>query len=461
MSEEASYASGEQETIRHAEHAPSQQVLGEGLNAPETVLPSLTPTLLPGNPRLKNRGNQSMRIAVMQHMQQTHGNRAVARLLQRAAGYSPVAQPPTPGLQPVEVGFDGDAGDEGLSLDMLPEPTNIQPLQTRVSSATADVVLQRVRHGTVSQGQAKQLVQNLEGLIKGGTWEEIRKRVYPKESAAGIKRAKERKEGKLPDLKGLGRITTIERFAEAVRVIQKDWTSLTQDARVQALHAAANIELKTVGVPEFLTAGKEKMPSKAYFSSPGWGLMFSEELIGNPSLSDADAAELANTTLHESRHAEQAFLAARYDAGTAILRNYWPDIVASAWIATNHKIPWAIAGEAVNKKMDPSTDPAANLGQQMYQSNVTDGNKNQAISDAVAPARADLDKIRKEAEVALSNLKASITQQTITNATTQYNELEAQISVVEQKYADYRNIPYEADAHEVGDAVEQAFKGWP
>lgn len=37
----------------------------------------------------------------------------------------------------------------------------------------------------------------------------------------------------------------------------------------------------------------------------------------------------------------------------------------------------------------------------------------------------------------------------------------AAIAEVERRYTLYRNIPYEADAHEVGDAAEQAFEGWP
>ena len=44
---------------------------------------------------------------------------------------------------------------------------------------------------------------------------------------------------------------------------------------------------------------------------------------------------------------------------------------------------------------------------------------------------------------------------------TMRDELKAAIVEVERRYTLYRNIPYEADAHEVGDAAEQAFKGWP
>lgn len=47
------------------------------------------------------------------------------------------------------------------------------------------------------------------------------------------------------------------------------------------------------------------------------------------------------------------------------------------------------------------------------------------------------------------------------DAITKRNALRAQIIEVERLYTLYRNIPYEADAHEVGDAAEQALRGWP
>lgn len=297
------------------------------------------------------------------------------------------------------------------------------------------------------------LVKELQTLIDGATWKEIRKRVYPKESAAGIQRAKERKQGKLKDLTGLGRIKTLEHFAKAIHAIQKKWASLTTpDNRVKELGKAADVELASADVPEFLTVDKEPMEFKGFFSPGEWKFVISEALVTSNSLSDSDAAEVSNTTLHESRHAEQQFLAARYSAGM--------NKKDAAEIVTEQGIPKVIADKAVAKKMNASTNmDVATLGQQMYKAHVTEGAKNQAISDD--DGLKELADRRAEATTALSNLKANATPQAIADATAKRDALRQQITVVEQKYTLYRNIPYEADAHEVGDAAEQAFKGWP
>jgi hypothetical protein len=154
-----------------------------------------------------------------------------------------------------------------------------------------------------------------------------------------------------------------------------------------------------------------------------------------------------------ARHAEQAFLAARFAAGP-------PQNKDAAAIASEQGIPPKIAEAAVAKKFDASTDPkVAALGKQMFQANVTDGNANQQISnDDYLP---EMKVKRGEAKLALDALKAKADAGTIAAATTKRDELKAAIAEVEKRYTLYRNIPYEADAHEVGDAAEQAFKGWP
>ena len=132
----------------------------------------------------------------------------------------------------------------------------------------------------------------------------------------------------------------------------------------------------------------------------------------------------------------------------------------AATISAEQGIPVKIAQAAVAQKFDGKTDATvAALGKQMYQANVTDGAKNQQISDddylpEMATARAD-------AETALKALQATVDKKTIADAIARRDTLKAAIGEVEKRYTAYRNIPYEADAHEVGDAAEQAFKGWP
>ncbi len=299
--------------------------------------------------------------------------------------------------------------------------------------------------------QAKKLTKELQPLIDGATWKEIRKHAYPHESAAGVGRAKERKAGRLPDLTGLGRIATLEHFASAVRGIQGRW-NVSPDDRVRMLGNAANAELTAADVPAFLLVDKASMEWKGFFTSSLWKFTISEDLVTGGTLNDKDAAEVANTTLHESRHAEQNFLAARYAAGI--------EHKDSPTIASEHNIPDVIADKAVAKKFDAGTDAAiVGMGRRMNQAMVVEGASNQAISDDDGVAEMAVK--RTEAQAALQTLKSNATAQTIANATAKRDALRAQITVVEQKYGLYRNIPYEADAHEVGDAAEQAFKGWP
>jgi hypothetical protein len=307
-----------------------------------------------------------------------------------------------------------------------------------------------IKYGNPARAAA--VAHELQAMIDGATWKEIRKRVYPKESAAGVKRAKERQQGKLADLTGLGKLATLNHFAAAVRGIQGKWSTLAVDDRVKALGNAANVELKSVDVPGFLRFDKQVTDFKAAFRPSTWGYLVSQALVTGGALDDKDAGELTNATLHEGRHAEQHFLAARFAAGV--------ETKDEATIAAEQGIPTAIAKEAVAKKFNAGTDAATlDLGKRMNQAMITDGPANQAISND--DGLKELEQKRKEAQVILKDLNAAQNKQNIDAAVAKIEDLRKQIVVVEQKYTLYRNIPYEADAHEVGDAAEQAFKGWP
>ncbi|HEX7334518.1 MAG TPA: DUF4157 domain-containing protein [Pyrinomonadaceae bacterium] len=302
--------------------------------------------------------------------------------------------------------------------------------------------------------KADALSKELQTLIDGAVWKEIRKRVYPKESAAGIKRAKERKQKKRPDLTGLGQITTLERFATAIKKVQTDWSKLSVDERVAAIGDAANAELIAAGVPKFRSVVKVKTEWKGSFNAFAWKFSVSEDLVKSASLSNKDAAELANTALHEARHAEQHFLAARFSAGP-------PNNKTAAEIAAEQGIlEDPIAKAAVAAKFTAATDATvADLGKRMFKAMVTDDVANQKISDD--DYTREMKDARDEAIKSLAKLKAAANAATLADATAKRDTLKAAIAEVEKRYTDYRNIPYEADAHEVGDAAEQAFLGWP
>jgi hypothetical protein len=86
MSEDQSREAVEREHAQRAEHAESAGASGPGMIG--ELAPSATPALpmgLLGNPRLDGRGNAPVRVALLQRMQHTYGNRAVQRFLQRRA----------------------------------------------------------------------------------------------------------------------------------------------------------------------------------------------------------------------------------------------------------------------------------------------------------------------------------------------------------------------------------------
>ncbi|MFP3556886.1 DUF4157 domain-containing protein [Paraburkholderia sp. SIMBA_049] len=299
------------------------------------------------------------------------------------------------------------------------------------------------------------LADQLRKVIQEAQWrEKIRARRYPVESAAGIRRAKGRKAGRLTDLTGVGSLISIERFAMHMHALPKTWGPKTPDERLAAVTNLANAELSDAKVPEFRLPSKSKpMLAKAEFSSLTWQLFTSDDIVTKSALSNDDAADLANSALHESRHAEQQYLAARYAAG--ILHQ------DETTIATTQQIDADVAKEAVKNKFTVVTDLAvAELGARMYQAYGVERSSNQKLDHAVDLNIGRLDAMRRNAEVALAALKANSTPATVASAKAARDTLQAQIRNLETSYTAYRNIPYEADAHEVGDAEEEAYKGW-
>jgi hypothetical protein len=329
----------------------------------------------------------------------------------------------------------GDAMRTGLQLQRCP-PNRRQPRAPQPQPQTP-------------QQRAQALIQELQTLTDGATWAAIRRTAYPAESAAGVTRARERHAGRQPDLTGLGSNAVLDRFAAECHRLQRAWGPLTPAERRDQLGAAASAELVRANVPGFLHVRDIVTEFKGQFSPTEWTFEISRALITGPNLSDDDAAELCNTTLHEARHAEQQFLAARFQAEQGR---------TAAQIAGAVGIPMVIATEAHRRRLTGASAQVRDLAQRMNQAVVTDGAANQAISNN--DGLAELERRRTTALTALAALRANPTPQAIANAERERDALRAQIAEVRRLYTLYRNIPYEADAHEVGDAAEQAFRGW-
>ncbi len=326
-----------------------------------------------------------------------------------------------------------------------------QVLQRRT---TSDAAVSVQRQPNPLQPRATTVLRQLRTLIAGADWPTIRRRVYPQQSAAGIARAKDRRAGKATDLTGLGQIASLDRFASAMKAIHTDWPRKSVRERIDAIGAAANAELTRAGVPSFLIVDKMSMVAKGMFSGGAWAFYLNEGLVSSPTLDAATAGLIANAAMHESRHAEQHFLAARYSAGF--------NKTDQAGLVAEQGLPDVIAAAAVRQKFNAMSDMAvASLGQRMFKAFVTDEATSRANADAIDPAREDMKDKKALAEAASTRLATTVSATTLAAAERSRNALSASIAEVERTYALYRSVPYEADAHEVGDAAEQAFKGGP
>ena len=324
-------------------------------------------------------------------------------------------------------------------------------VQRRTTSAPGDVTVQRQPNPLKTR--AATVLATLNGLIAGADWPTMRKRLYPQQSAAGIQRAKDRKAGKATDLTGLGKITSLNRFAGAMKAMQADWPTKSMKDRIDALGAAANAELTQAGVPNFMIVDKSAMTAKAAFSAGAWGFFINEGLLTSRNLDAATAGQLANAAMHESRHAEQHFLAARYSAGF--------NKTDEAGLVAEQGIPTPIAKEAVKNKFDAMSDMAvAMVGQRMFKRYVTDVDAHDAAAGLFDPALEDMKDKRAKAETARTALAKAVTSAAVTAAEQARDALKAAITELHKAYVAYRGVPSEADAHEVGDAAELAFKGW-
>ena len=104
-----------------------------------------------------------------------------------------------------------------------------------------------------------ELAKDLRAVIAASTWKEVRKRIYPRESAAGVARAKERKAGNLTDLTGLGKISSLESFATDMRSVETRWateTTASPDDRAHWIGNAADKALTGASVPKLKDAKK-------------------------------------------------------------------------------------------------------------------------------------------------------------------------------------------------------------
>lgn len=102
-------------------------------------------------------------------------------------------------------------------------------------------------------------------------------------------------------------------YVHGFRQLQKDWGPLAVKDRMARIQSLANQQLHGhVGAPPLqmrLTPNE-----RPYFDAANWSMNIVESVVQAPALDEANAKYLASSVYHESRHAEQTYLAARKHA---------------------------------------------------------------------------------------------------------------------------------------------------
>jgi hypothetical protein len=188
----------------------------------------------------------------------------------------------------------------------------------------------------------------------------------------------------------------------------------------------------------------------AFFNAALWKMSYNERIFSNSS----SIAELFKASMHEVRHVEQNFLAARYYAGQS------PD-KSVIDVARELHIPIPIAMLAVAVKFNANTpEKLKAFGKRMYDSLVINNKEYQKIVDDLNLAGLTLESAKIEANKAGKALKAKRTDAAVDDNKKAIKNLQAADAKYRLCYELYANFPHERDAHEVGDTAGLAFMGF-
>lgn len=115
---------------------------------------------------------------------------------------------------------------------------------------------------------------------------------------------------------GLAEEKSINQYVGAAKTIQTQWATLkTPQARASALIKVVNERLSAAGVPICNQALKDLGAAAGQLSFETWTIDLGKEAFSKATLTDAEAAEIADTVYHEARHAEQWYRMAQMLAG--------------------------------------------------------------------------------------------------------------------------------------------------
>jgi hypothetical protein len=235
-------------------------------------------------------------------------------------------------------------------------------------------------------------------------------------------------------LRGLAKKPIINQFVSGAK--QTGWANLgTPNERAAALLETVNQQLITVGVPPCKVSVMALGNAAGQFEYFSWTMKLDQVRFSQPTLTNEDAAEIAEVVYHEARHAEQWSRMARMLAGRG---------KSAQDIVKEMSIPPEIAQDAISKPLKPGKQGALEAErwyESVYGSQKDD--RNQVLSD--------LDSIANAFKQANEEYEISPTAENLARR-------QAALQQYQVVYQQYRSLPEEADAFRVGGAVKYAYR---
>jgi hypothetical protein len=235
---------------------------------------------------------------------------------------------------------------------------------------------------------------------------------------------------------GLARSDEMDQYVTEAKQVQTNWATLaTAQARADALMVIVNARLTSAGVPTCVGVLRDLGAAAGQLDFPTWQIDLGQQAFSRATITDDQAAEIANTVYHEARHAEQWFRMAQMLAGQGR---------AARQIEIQMGIPARIAVQAFSNPLAQGSMEAL-IAQGWYESvyGARANYRNRVLTEALSSKTA-LD----AAQTAFDTNPTPANQARLTAARRRFD-------VAYQKYVD---LPEEADAHRVGNAVEARYR---
>lgn len=224
-------------------------------------------------------------------------------------------------------------------------------------------------------------------------------------------------------------------YVKEAKQVQTDWAKLkTADERAKALATAVNKQLTASGVPAANYALADLGDDSGQFDFATWTLSLGKKPFSQPTVTDAEAGDMADTVYHESRHCQQWFMMAQLRAGQG---------KSAKDIATELGIPNNIANAAVAKPLKHGSMEALQAKgfyESVYGSGSTHREKVLTGLDKKG------EELHKAEEAAMKN-PTKENQAKLKKIQAEYHAI----------YEQYRDLPEEADAWRVGGQITSQY----